>query len=160
MTRCRGGHSLVEMLVVIVLLGSLLGTVSVTLSAMFRADRTMQDELAKERALEQFAARFRSDVHQAVSASLVEPAERGGPARELTLQWSGDQTVVYTLRPQDVQRVVRRGDTIVHRETYGLAGAATAGWEIRKDRASPLVAALLEDRIRVVAVVNLGRRPR
>ena len=159
MTRCRGGHSLVEMLVAITLLGSLLGTVSVTVSAMFRADQTMQDELSKDRALEQFTARFRSDVHQAVSASLGKPAESDGPARELTLKCSGDQTIQYTFRPQDVQRVVRRGETIVHRETYGLAAAAATGWEIRKDHASPIVSALLEDKIRVVAVVNWDRRP-
>jgi hypothetical protein len=141
------------MLVAITLVGSLLGTVSMTVSAMFRADRTMQDELSKDRALEQFTAQFRADVHQAVSASLVEPAELGGPARELMLQCSGNQTIQYTLRPRDVQRVVHRGETIAHRETYGVAAAT--GWEIRTDQASPLVAAMLQDKIRVVAVVNL-----
>ena len=156
MTRCRRGHSLVEMLVAITLLGSLLGTVSVTVSAMFRADQTMRDELAKDQALEQFTARFRSDVHQAVSASLGEPGEGDAPARELTLQGSGDQTVRYTLGPRDVQRVVRRGETILHRETYALTAT---GWEIKIENGAPIVSALLGDGIRVVAVVNLARRP-
>lgn len=152
MTRCRGGHSLVEMLVAITLLGTLLGTVSVTVSGMFRANQTMQDELSKDRALEQFTARFRADVHQAASASL---AEGDAPARELTLQGPGDGTVVYALRPRDVQRVVRRGGSIVHRETYGLSAK---GWEIKNSGELPVASALMEDNIQVDAVVNLGRR--
>ncbi|MCU0983037.1 MAG: hypothetical protein MUF25_28080 [Pirellulaceae bacterium] len=156
MTRCRRGHSLAEMLVAITLLGSLLGTVSVTVSAMFRADQTMRDELLRDRALESFIASFRADVHQAVSASLAEPGEGDAPRRELTLQGPGDQTVAYTLGPRDVQRVVRRSETIVHRETYALTAT---GWEVNTATGAPIVSALLEDGIRVVAVVNLARRP-
>ena len=156
MTRCRRGHSLVEMLVALTLLGSLLGTVSVTVSAMFRADQTMRDELLRDRALESVTASFRADVHQAVSASLVEPGEGDAPALELTLQGPGDQTVAYILGPRDVQRVVRRGETIVHRETYALSAT---GWEAKTENGGPLVLALLGDGIRVVAVVNLARRP-
>ena len=153
MTRCRRGHSLVEMLVAITLLGSLLGTVSVTVSAMFRADQTMRDELAKDRALEQFTARFRSDLHQAMSASLDEPGEGDAPRRELTLQGRRSDGRLY-LGPRDVQRVVRRGETIVHRETYALAAT---GWEVKTENGAPIVSALLEDGIRVVAVVNFAQ---
>ena len=129
----RRGYTLTECLVAITLLGSLLGTVTLTLGVMYRADRNLRDAVDQERALEQFTARFRSDAHQALSASVSKPAEAKAPARELVLKSSGDETIQYTLVPQHVERVVRRGQTVVHRETYGVT-ATVAGWQIRDDR--------------------------
>lgn len=151
MRQRRGGHSLVEMLVAIMLLGTLLGTVSVAVSGMFRVDQTMRDELARDGALERFSAQFRSDVHQAASASLGE----GPAAGELTLQGANDRATRYTVEPQKIQRVVKVGETTVHRETYGLGAK---GWKIEKDNGAPIVSVLLSDAIRVDAVVNLGRQ--
>lgn len=147
----RGGHSLIEMLVAIMLLGTLLGTVTVAVSGMFRADRTMRDDLARDGALERFSAQFRADVHQAKSASLGE----GATASELTLRAANDRATQYTVEPRKIQRVVKLGEAAVHRETYDLVAQ---GWKIEKDNGAPIVAVLLPDGIRVDAVVNLGRR--
>jgi len=149
----RGGHSLVEMLVAIMLLGTLLGTVTVAVSGMFRADQTMRDALARDGVLERFSAQFRSDVHQAVSAALGEDPAAG----ELTLEGANERATRYTVEPQKIQRVVKLGETTVHRETYDLVAK---GWKIEKDNGAPLVALLLPDGMRVDAVVNLGRGKR
>lgn len=156
----RRAHTLTECLVAITLLGTLLGTVTLTLGVMYRADRNLRDVVDQERALEQFATRFRSDAHQASSASVNEAAEaNNAPARELVLKSSADQTIHYTLHPQDVERVVRRGETIVHRETYNLAAAATGAWQVREDRKPAVVSVLFERQIRIDAVVRLVAVP-
>ena len=153
----RRGYTLIECLVAITLLGSLLGTVTLTLTVMYRAERTMRDALDQQRSLEQFTARFRSDAHQASSASVSKPAEANGPARELVLECATDQMITYTLRPQAVERVVRRGESTVHRETYGLT-AASARWEVREQK-TPIVSLLLDGQTRIDAVVHLLRKP-
>jgi len=167
----RRGYTLTECLVAITLLGTLLGTVTLTLGVMYRADRNLRDAVDQERALEQFTARFRSDAHQAFSASVNKPAEANAPARELVLRSSVDSTIQYTLRPQDVERLVRRGESIVHRETYGL-NATAEGWQIRDDRKPATVSVSFErqatrggaglpplDAVRIDAVVCLVRAP-
>jgi len=154
----RRGHSLAECLVAITLLGTLLGTVTLTLGVMYRADRNLRDALDQQRALEQFADRFRSDAHQALSAAVSQPAEAKAPACELVLKSSEDQTIQYTLRPQDVERVVRRGGKIVHRETYDLAGTA-AGWQLRDTQKPAVVSVLFDGQIRIDAVVRLVAAP-
>jgi len=153
MRRCRDGYSLVEMLVVLTLAGTLLGTVSVTVAGLFRAERTMRDGLARDRDLERFSAQFRSDVHQAASGTLGQ----GDAAGELTLQGPDARTTRYTIESQKIQRVVARGEAIVQRETYGLAAQ---GWEIDQDNGAPIVSAQLPNGIRIDAVVNLGRQAR
>jgi prepilin-type N-terminal cleavage/methylation domain-containing protein len=159
MMRRRRGYTLTECLVAITLLGTLLGTVTLTLGVMYRADRNLRDAVDQERALEQFTARFRSDAHQASSASVNEAAEaNNAPARELMLKSSADQTIHYTLHPQDVERVVRRGETIVHRETYNLAVAAS-GWQLRDAQQPAVVSVLFERQIRIDAVVRLVAVP-
>lgn len=154
----RRGHSLAECLVAITLLGTLLGTVTLTLGVMYRADRNLRDALDQQRAMEQFTARFRSDAHQALSAAVNKPAEAKALAHELVLKLSGDQTIQYTLHPQDVERVVRRGEKIVHRETYCLARTAV-GWQLRDAQKPAVVSVLFEGQIRIDAVVRLMAAP-
>jgi len=165
----RRGYTLTECLVAITLLGSLLGTVTLTLGVMYRADRNLRDAVEQERALELFTARFRSDAHQARSASVTKPGEAKAPARELALKSSGDETIQYALGSAGVERTVRRGDRIIHRETYGLR-AAVAGWRLCEDRKPVMVSVSFErravpggdgqpppDAVRVDAVVHLLR---
>ena len=169
MTPRRRGHTLVESLVAITLLGSLLGTVTLTLGVMYRADRNLRDAAQQQRALEQFTARFRGDSHQALSASVTKPTEAVAPARELVLKSSGDRTIQYTLGPRRVERVVRHGESIVHRESYGL-DATGAFWQIRDDRKPALISVSFgppgpgggqseTDAVRIDAVVRLVRPP-
>ena len=123
-------HTLAECLVVIFLVGAILSTISMALSAMLRMDRRVRDALVYDRGLDRFAERLRSDAHQAESAHVANPDDPGGPATVLALGLAGDREIRYTIRPERIERVVRRGDRVEHRERYRLL-AQPAAWQVR-----------------------------
>lgn len=137
----RCGHTLVECLVVLVLVATTLGTVALTMHALYRADRHLRDALTYDRALDRFIAQLRTDTHQAASATVDEPSEEAIPDGGLMLSFADDQTIQYTVRSQHIERVVRGGDTTQHRETFPLL--ASSGWQIREGGASPIVSLAL-----------------
>ncbi|MBL7038101.1 MAG: prepilin-type N-terminal cleavage/methylation domain-containing protein [Pirellulaceae bacterium] len=139
----RRGYTLAECLVVITLIGTVMGTVALTLHALSRADRRLRDELAHDRSVDRFVAQLRSDTHQAVSATIDEPSSETDPKTELKLTLSGEQTIGYTIHPHNIERVVRRAEAIQHRETYPLIASAT-GWQFHNDGTSPVVSLVLE----------------
>ena len=139
----RRGYSLAECLIVITLIATTMGTVALTLHALYRADRRVRDTVAHERSLDRFVAQLRADAHQAVSATIGEPSSETDPATELQLELRGEQTIQYNVQAQNIERTVRRGDTVQHRETYPMP-ASSAGWQLRKDGASPIVSLVLE----------------
>ena len=139
----RRGHTLTECLVVITLIGTVMGTVALTLHALSRADRRLRDELDHDRSVDRFVAQLRSDTHQSVSATIDEPSSETDPTAELKLAFSGEQTIGYTIHAQNIERVVRRAETVQHRETYPLLASAT-GWQVRNDGASPIVSLVVE----------------
>jgi len=125
----RRGYSLLECLVVISLLASILGTVGWTMHALHRTDRRLGDALLASGALERLAGQLRADAHLAESAA-ASPASGETPAgRELSLTLPAERSVRYTLLPRAVERVVRRGTTLEHRETYPVVATA-AGWQV------------------------------
>jgi len=138
----RRGHTLVECLVVIILMAATLGTVTLTMHALYRTDRHLRDAMTHDRALDRFVAQLRSDTHQAVSATVSEPSEETIPAAGLMLSFAGDQTIQYTIRSQHIERVVRGGDTVQHHETFPLP--ASSGWQIRAGGVSPVVSLVLK----------------
>lgn len=139
----RRGYTLAECLIVITLIATTMGTVALTLHALCRADRCMRDTVAYERSLDRFVAQLRSDAHQAVSATIAEPSSEADPATELRFALSGEQVIQYMVQAQNIERVVRRAQTIQHRETYPLPASST-GWQLREDGASPIVSLVVE----------------
>jgi type II secretory pathway pseudopilin PulG len=138
----RRAYTLVECLVVVILVAATLGTVTLTLHALYRADRHLRDALTHDRDLDRFIAQLRSDTHQAVSATVDEPPEETIAGAGLVLSFAGNQTIQYTIRSQHIERVVRGKDTVQHRETFPLP--ALSGWQVRAGGASPVVSLVLK----------------
>jgi prepilin-type N-terminal cleavage/methylation domain-containing protein len=134
----RRGYSLIECLVVMTLLGAVLSFVTLTIHATFRVQRQWTDASAYSRAIERLVAQLRADAHRATAASVAEPATQGGAGRGLSLTLPAAETVQYTAGPRGIDRVVRRGEKIAHRETYPVSAAAAA-WHVRRDAGRPLV---------------------
>lgn len=139
----RRGYTLVECLIVIVLVATVMGTVSLTLHSLYRADRCVRDAVAHERSLDRFVAQLRSDAHQAVSATIEQPASEADPPTGLQLRLPGEQTIQYAVGKRNIERVVLRGDAVQHRETYPLP-ASTPGWQLREDGPLPIVSLVLQ----------------
>ena len=143
MRRRRRGHSLIECIVVLALIAVTLGAVTTTLHVLYQADRRLRDGLTRDSAVEKLAAQLRCDAHQALSAKVGDPAGKTAPANDLSLSLPEDRSIQYTLFPERIERVVRRGQTVEHRETYRLV-SSSASWRVREDRAPPMVTLVLE----------------
>jgi len=167
----RRGTTLAECLIVITMIATVLGTISLALDSLYQADRRVRDTLAQERSLDRFVAQLRSDAHQAVSASVERPSSETDPVTELRLELPGEETIQYTIHAQNIERVVRNNDSVHHREAY-LLPASTSGWQVKEDSKTPIVSLVLavnderhaDERLvpreyRVNAAVNLIRPP-
>jgi prepilin-type N-terminal cleavage/methylation domain-containing protein len=139
----RRGYSLVECLVVISLIGGILGTVATTLSALYRTDQGMREALTYDRALDRFIVQLRSDAHQAVSATVGKAGDGAAAANQLLLALQDGRSIRYTLHAQRAERVVRRDQTVEHTESYPVVSSPVA-WQLREDRASPIVSLVLK----------------
>lgn len=140
----RRGHTLIEATVVITMFGVILSTVALALHATRQANRHVRDESAAEVELTRFAAQLRSDAHQAASARLDDPKPAGAHPLLLSLVLADNQTVDYTLQPQRIQRELRRGKAVMHRETYRLPASLTSKWLLRTGDRFSMVSLALE----------------
>jgi type II secretory pathway pseudopilin PulG len=142
--KTRRGHSLVECVIAIGLIGATFTTVAVAMSGMYRTSRRVCRAAGTELDLERFAAQLRGDAHQSLSVKEDIVTSPSGDAKTLSLTLTSERSVYYTLREGHVERVLRRGDALQHRETYRLSGAFTARWFVDRDRARPMVSLILE----------------
>jgi type II secretory pathway component PulJ len=160
----RRGATLIEITVVIALAGAALTTVSLTLHTLYRSEHRVRQALEWEHELDRLAGQLRQDAHPAVSATAEagpEPAETG----TLSLVGPEGDTIQYARQADWIERTVRRGQTIRHRETYRLPAATTARWQISRQHARPVISLVIDgphdgtprarDSYRVDAVVRL-----
>ncbi len=169
--RTRQGYTLVECMVAIVLIGVTLATVSVALSGVYRCRQRVGEESAMELDLQRFAVQLRADAHDAVSAEEQKPDEPDAAVVTLLLKLTDDRSVEYTLEGRHVERVLRQGDRLRHRDTYRLPKAYAAHWQVRRDRPLPIASLMLNPEttggngplriraIRLDAAVGLLRGP-
>lgn len=140
--RTRRGHTLVECLITIGLIGATLSIVAVAMNQIRLASQRVGQAATTEIDLERLALQLRTDAHRARSVK-QEPANdaTGG-----TLWFSLDDelSAKYTLRTTHLERRLQRGDEVRHRETYRLPKSFTAEWQVQTDRSSPLVSLKLE----------------
>jgi type II secretory pathway component PulJ len=146
MRRRRGGHSLVELLIAMLLVGTVLGTLALSLHRMFRAEQRISDHLVLGSELERLATQLRTDTHASLAASVgavaedaeVEDAEAGRDDR-LTLVQADDRQIEYRITEEQIERVVSEAGRHVHRETYRLAAEVHAAWQLQEDFERPLI---------------------
>ena len=151
----RSGYTLVEMLVAITLIAFVFGTIGLMMHVAGDANRRIRDEVELERGLGRFAAQLRTDAHQAQSATTKDPAAPQARQSVLSLALPEQRTVEYALASHRVERVVRRGDAVLHRETYPLPASSVARWRLETGRAATMVSFLLEPG----AAAPAGRSP-
>ncbi len=93
------GYSLIEMVVVIAILGSLLSFTGIMLYRLLRTEQVQQEDYQSLRAFQTLENRFRSDVRLCHSAS-VQP-----DGLSLTLQMSpGGDHIIYRIQGDTVER--------------------------------------------------------
>ena len=126
MRRQHAGFTLIELTVVLTVLSLVWLSVTCVLYTLFRADHRLRIELQSEYAIDRFAARLRLDAHAASSATSIEVATGG---RELVLSNVDERAIHYGMSDEGVYRVVREGETVLHRDTF-LTGRATSEWEL------------------------------
>ena len=140
--RTRRGHSLVECLITIGLIGATLSIVAVAMSQMRRSCQRVSQASTTELELERFAFQLRTDAHRALSVEREGANDATGPA--LLFRLADELSVKYTLQATHVERLLHRGDEVRHRETYRLPKSFTAAWQVQTDRPAPLVSLKLE----------------
>lgn len=127
--KLRRGISLVEMMVVVVLLGSLGSLTMHVLLVIFRANAQQQEEAAAEFALGQLESSLRDDVHAAQQAEI--------DGNRLELRLPQNERIVYLASAQTLSRERLRvsGDDsqVVHRDRFSLPRGLAVIW--RQERA-------------------------
>ncbi|MGO8751032.1 MAG: prepilin-type N-terminal cleavage/methylation domain-containing protein [Thermoguttaceae bacterium] len=151
----RSGHTLIEMLVALMLITFVFGTIGLMMHVAGDANRRVRDEVELEHGLSRFAAQLRSDAHQAQSATTRDSAAPQARASVLSLALPEQRTIEYALVPHRVERVVRRGEAVLHRETYPLPASSLARWHLETGRAATMVSLLMEPG----AAAPTGRSP-
>ncbi|MCU0879224.1 MAG: hypothetical protein MUF06_15680 [Pirellulaceae bacterium] len=134
-TARRTGKSLVEMLVLMLILNVIVALSAMTLIGAMRAERQVRRGTVQHRALAQLSSRFRSDAHRAASCRVAETCEFTIP---------GGQSIRYTHAAPRMTREIRRGDEVVHRDSYLLGDAVLVSFEMPESAGGSLV------RLRVV----------
>jgi prepilin-type N-terminal cleavage/methylation domain-containing protein len=134
------GFTLVEMLMVISLLSIVLCTVGVIFHGLRSAQRAIGDHQTAIDGITRLAEQFREDVHSAASAEILaggadaaaataEPVEeKGSPRDMLKLSQPNESEIDYQFDGGRVTRVVRSGDQITQRESYGLPERCQVQW--------------------------------
>lgn len=119
----RAGRSLIEMLVVITITGTLFGLVTMTLTFLLRLQANLGEAALVGRTLSRLSREFRRDVHAVPVEGVVIPpageAKSGEGVPLATLKRAPDTTVAYQFARGDVVRTETTGGK-THRERYSL----------------------------------------
>lgn len=151
--RRQYGFSLVETLIAMALVATAMTIVAVTLTAVHHAHRTVREQTGSEMELHRLTIQLRADAHLALSSKLED-----GQNKVLEFSLNDEETVLYTLRAGRIQRDQRRGDDIVHHETYRLPDGYTGQWQL-DENGSATMASLKLDPEPGVQSGRVGVRP-
>lgn len=136
--RKRPGYSLVECVVAIGLIAATFTIVAVATAGMQRAIGRIRADAETELALERLAVQLRADAHEAVEAEPSAPGADGSPGL-LRLTLGETRSIDYAIAAKRIERRVRRGGAVVHRETYRLPDTSGVHWELSGGSSAPVV---------------------
>jgi len=108
---CRPGKSLLEMLVAITVMSVVLGTISLTLTALFRIQRQLARDGEQLTSHARLGKLWRADAHAALSADVKD---------DCTFTLQGGRSVRYWIDGARLRREVSRADEIEQREAFDL----------------------------------------
>jgi len=131
----RSGKSLIEMLVMISLLSIILGLSATTLASLFRLRSTISKDTDQARSIDRLATRWRTDAHEATSASVGETCE---------LKLSDNRSIRYSFAVPRVTREVYDGDEIVHRDSFALSRNSSVTFQTEPFGTGQLIRAIVE----------------
>lgn len=126
----RSGYTLAEMLVVIVLTSTIMGTMTVTLFSLNRADQRVRDDLTQQIQLQRMIQTLRSDVHQAVEMELERSRD------SLALSMRDGLQIRFQLEGECLQREVKQDGRTIARDEFWLP-PCTARWQIDRSQVAP-----------------------
>lgn len=109
----RRGKTLIELMVVISLMGTMLATTGTVIHRLMRAERAVANDLAWTRAVTELAEQFRSDAHAATQCRVSDD----GQTLEFTL---AEASIMYRLTKPGVERIATPVAASSHRDTYRL----------------------------------------
>jgi hypothetical protein len=130
-SRHRAGWTLMEMMVVIPLMVLLLSTAAMLLSALFRSQQSLGDDLQRHSTLARLGTQLRADAHASASAKCDSP-------QSCALACSSSETIHYEITQTAIRRELRREDAVSEREEYPLPRSA-AVFSLDESRELPLV---------------------
>ncbi len=138
-TARRRGFTLIEMVAVITILGTLLGLCAGTIHLLMRLDRSGRAASEEAADLARLARDFLGDAH---AAPPTDPAGRS-PDR-MTLDLGDGRTVEYQVRPGDLLRTAREGDKVRRREVYRRPSRTSARLDVTPDGPRSIAALILD----------------
>lgn len=115
----RRGKSLLEMLVVITVMSIVLGTISLTLTALFRIQRQLARDGEQLTSHARLGKLWRADAHAALSAEVND---------DCTFTLADGRSVRYWIDGQKLRRDVSRAGEIDQREAFNLPAESQAAF--------------------------------
>lgn len=139
MKRRRAGFTLVELLAVIAVFSVAMGLLVLSIVSLQKAANRVQSGITANAEWDRFVQQFRTDAHSARAYALSQSIPEVEHPDTLTLTLADATTIEYRLTPDLIQRRVRAGEVVQHRESYGIAPVTNPGWQVSRSEPKPLV---------------------
>jgi prepilin-type N-terminal cleavage/methylation domain-containing protein len=134
----RRGHSLIEVMVVIALLGVLLSATGVCLHGLYRVDQQARQAVGHAAAVDRLLLQFRADAHTAVEVNVLQA--RGERPPGIVFTERDGRKVEYGQQGRYLVRTVTHGDAVVHRDGYRLQPGTVTKWRVEGQ--TPVIASI------------------
>ncbi len=126
----RSGMTLIEVVGMLTLIGTLLSTSTIVINRSFNAHRSALTHLRKMHSLEQFVQRWRYDIHACQHVSIDD---------QLELITSDHRRIQYAAKDYLVTRIQFDGDSAIGQETWELPNHCQLTWQLKDSGAQQLL---------------------
>ncbi len=118
----RSGMTLIEVVGMLTLIGTLLSTSTIVINRSFNAHRSALAHLRKMHSMEQLVQRWRNDIHACQHVSIDD---------QLELTTSDHRRILYAAKDNLVTRIQFTGDTAIGQETWELPNRCQLTWQLK-----------------------------